>query len=455
MKIRVMLTCGSLLVAAGLAHGAVAPEEAAKLGSSLTALGAEASGNADGTIPAWTGGLTEAPPEFKPGAHYVDPYGGDEPKFTITSANLSQYKDKLSAGQIAMFDRYSGWKMPVYETRRSAAHPQGFYAETKANATRVELVEGGNGFTGTTGGIAFPIPKSGIEAIWNHLTAYNGDTYATSWAQAAVTAGGDYNVVRFDYEYDFIYSNQQKKPEERDPERLLYFLQIVTDPPRLAGSILLVHDYKNQVKNERKAWTYNPGQRRVRLAPQVSYDNPGTASDALRTNDDFGMYNGATDRYDWKLLGKREMYVPYNAYEVALEVALPAYSYKQVLQPGHPNPDLLRYELHRVWVVEAKLKDGTSHIYKKRLFYIDEDSWKVLLTDKYDNRDQLWRFAELHTAQYYDVPFLGPSLEVHYDLQSRRYIAMNLQNQEDAGYRPINRSDGDFTPSALRDKGKR
>ena len=451
MKNKMMLTLGSLLLAAGSAHAAVSADQAAQLGASLTPIGAEKAGNADGTIPAWDGGLTQVQPGFKTGGAYPDPYASEKPKFTISKANLAQYKEHLSPGQIAMFERYPNWKMRVFPTHRSAAMPQGFYDETKANATKVNLVENGNGFEGTTGGTPFPIPQDGLEAIWNHLTTYNGDTYATSWAQAAVTAGGDYNLVRFDYEYDFLYSNQQRKPEERDTERLLYFLQIVKDPPRLAGSILLVHDYTNQIKNPRKAWTYNPGQRRVRLAPSVSYDNPGTASDALRTNDDFGMYNGATDRYDWKLVGKKEMYIPYNSYQIAS----PDYKIKDVLQPGHINPDLGRYELHRVWVVDATLKDGTSHIYKRRTFYIDEDSWRVHLVDKYDNRDQLWRFAELHTYEYYDVPFLGPALEVHYDLQSGRYIAMNIKNEDDSGYHAVKRNDSDFTPSTLRDKGKR
>lgn len=439
------------LLFAGAVHAAVPPEQAAALGTTLTPIGAEQAGNADGSIPAWTGGLTQVHPDFKTGGHYPDPYADDEPLYVIDAGNAEQYADTLSPGQVALLQRYPTWRMKVYPSRRSAAYPQGIYDETKLNATRVQLVEGGNGFAGATGGIAFPIPQSGVEAIWNHMTTYKGDMYSTRWAQAAVTAGGNYNLVRFDYEYDFIYGNQQRKPEERQEDLLFYFLQLVLDPPRLSGSILLVHEYANQVKNPRQAWTYNPGQRRVRLAPSVAYDNPGTAADGLRTNDDFSMFNGATDRYDWKLVGKQELHIPYNAYRISS----PDLKIRDVLQAGHVNPEHARYEKHRVWVVEANLREGTSHLYKKRRFYLDEDSWVIHVQDKYDNRDQLWRVDELHTTMFYDVPFLATGLEVKHDLQSGRYLAMSIRNEETKIYQPIRRTPADFSPAALRDKGVR
>jgi len=194
-----------------------------------------------------------------------------------------------------MLETYPTWRMNVYPTRRSAAFPEGHYEQTMANATRATMRPDGLTFEGTTGGIPFPIPQSGEEAIWNHLVRYRGESYVMNWSQAAVTRTGSYTPVRFDYEYDFHYGSLTKSEEEIEPEKIANFMQTVTAPARLAGQILLVHEYLD----ERQAWTYNPGQRRVRLAPQVQYDNPGTASDGLRTNDDFVMFNGAIDRYDW------------------------------------------------------------------------------------------------------------------------------------------------------------
>ena len=440
-----------LLLAAAAARAEVSAAEAAKLGKSLTPMGAEAAGNAAKTIPAWEGGITKALAGFKETGHYPDPYAGDKPLFSIDAGNLEKYKANLTPGQMALLKKYPSWKMQIYPSRRSAAFPQRHYDETVANASRAKLAAGGNGVTGTTGGIPFPIPKDGLETIWNHLTRYRGDSYGMNWNQAAVTRDGGYTLVRFEYEYDFHYGNLSKPEKAREENKILNFLQAVTAPARLAGQILLVHDTVDQVKQPRQAWTYNPGQRRVRLAPNVAYDNPGTAADGLRTNDDFFMFNGATDRYHWKLLGKQEIYIPYNAYQLTGN----ALKYTDVLKPGHLNPEHARYELHRVWVVDATLKEGASHIYKRRTLYIDEDSWMIAVADKYDARDQLWRVSEAHSINLYNLPMTYPILEVHHDLQSGRYLAMGLRNEEPKIYEPLKRTATDFTPSGLRGLGTR
>jgi hypothetical protein len=173
-------------------------------------------------------------------------------------------------------------------------------------------------------------------------------------------------------------------------------------PARLAGTILIAHETLDQVKEPRRAWVYNAGQRRVRRAPNVAYDNPGTAADGMRTSDQFDMYNGAPDRYDWKLVGKQELIVPYNSYKLHSDQV----KYKEILTPLHINQDLTRYELHRVWVVEATVKSGTSHVYPRRTFYVDEDSWQILAVDQYDARGQLWRVSEAHCINYYDAHLL-------------------------------------------------
>ncbi len=441
----------ALALCAAPAWAAATAEEAARLGKTLTPLGAEKAGNAAGTLPVWDGGITKPAAGYKEGGHYPDPFAGDKPLFTIDASNMEKYKANLTPGQMALLKKYPGWKVNVYPSRRSAAFPEGHYQETIANATKVKLVEGGNGFTGTKGGIPFPIPKDGLEVIWNHLARYRGDTYGMNWSQAAVTRDGSYTLVRFEYEYDFDYGNLAKAEKDREENKLFNFLQAVTAPARLAGQILLVHEYADQVRQPRQAWTYNPGQRRVRLAPNVAYDNPGTAADGLRTNDDFLMFNGATDRYNWKLVGKQELYVPYNSYKLVGNTV----KYPDVLKVGHVNPDLARYELHRVWVVDATLKEGTSHIYKRRTFYIDEDSWMVVVADKYDARGEMWRVSEQHSVNFYNIPMTYPTLEVHHDLQSGRYIAMGLRNEEPKVYEYIKRSAGDFTPSGLRGLGTR
>lgn len=447
-------TCLALAVGAAVAAPALAEMSAsdiAKLGTTLTPLGGEKAGNAAGTIPAWDGGITKTMPGYQLGQYYPDPYAGDRPLFTIDAKSMDKYKDQLTPGQMAMMKKYADYKMVVYPTRRSGSAPEGHYRETKDCAGKAKLAAGGNGVVNCMGGTPFPVPKDGNEAIWNALLRYRGDTFAMHWSQAAVTRTGDYALVKFEYEYDFSYGNLTKAAAQRENNKVLNYLQSTTAPARLAGQILLVHETVDQTKEPRSAWTYNPGQRRVRLAPNVAYDNPGTAADGLRTNDDFGMYNGATDRYNWKLVGKREMYMPYNSYRMSD----PKLKYTDILKPGHLNQDLARYELHRVWVVEAILKPGTSHIYSKRIFYIDEDSWQILASDKYDGRGELWRFSEQHNENWYNIPTIFGTIEVHNDLQSGRYIAMGLRSEEAKIFEPIKRSPGDYTPANLRGVGTR
>lgn len=443
----------TLVVAAALAtpsFAAISAEEAARLGQDLTPIGAEKAGNTDGSIPAWDGGITTPPAGYKKGMHHPDPYADDKVLFTITKENMAQYKDKLTVGHQAMLNNYDSFKMNVYPTHRSASSPLRIYDATKQVALTAELVNGGDGVKGTVNGIPFPIPKSGIEVLWNHMLRYRGEMASRKIAQAPMTRGGDYTLVKFDDEFSLIYS-QEGMTEDKLENRILLFRQEVTSPARLAGNVLLVHETLDQVKEPRAAWVYNPGQRRVRRAPNVAYDNPGTAADSLRTTDQFDMFNGAPDRYDWKLVGKKEIFIPYNSYLLHSDKL----KYKNILKPLHLNPDYLRYELHRVWVVEATLREGSRHLYKKRTFYIDEDSWQIMVADIYDNRDQLWRVAEGHSINYYEVPTFWTTLEAIYDLQSGRYLALGLDNESTMYDFGIKRTDKDYSPGALRRAGRR
>jgi len=441
----------ALLLAGGpTVQAGASSEEIARLGADLTPLGAEKAGNEDGTIPAWEGGITKPPEGYKPGKHYVDPYAADEILFTITGKNVDQYADKLTPGQQALLRTYDTYKMNVYPTRRSASYPQRIYDATKEVAATAGLAENGFGVTGAVIGIPFPIPKSGVEVIWNHLLRYRGDIASRVIDQAAPTRSGSYTMVQFEDEFYVLYT-LEGMTEEKLQNKILMFKQTVVAPARLAGGILLVHESLNQVVEHRSAWLYNPGQRRVRRAPNVAYDNPGTASDAMRTSDQFDMFNGAVDRYDWKLVGKKEIYVPYNAYKLDG----PGVKHKEILTPQHINQDYPRYELHRVWVVDATLREGARHIYKRRVFYVDEDSWQILVVDQYDNRDQLWRVSEGHAINYYDVPMLWTGLEVHTDLQAGRYLAIGLNNELPPYQFGIKRTMADYTPDALRRSGRR
>lgn len=444
------------LAFAPFASAAVSAEQAARLGKDLTPMGAEKAANKAGTIPAWTGGLTSAAqagfPNFKSGGHHPDPFAADQVSFTINAQNMNEHADKLTEGHKALLKTYSDtYFMNVYPTRRSAGYPDRIYEATRRNAVNAELIEGGNGVTGAVESVPFPIPANGVEVIWNHILRYRGEGAQRTIGQAPVTRSGDYTMVMLQDEFYPAYSLPGATEADLD-NVIVYFKQQVMAPPRLAGQILLVHETLNQALEHRKAWLYNPGQRRVRRAPNVAFDNPGTAADGLRTSDDLDLYNGSPERYNWELVGKREIYVPYNAYKLHSDKL----EYSDIIRPLHINQEHARYELHRVWVVDATLKDGIRHVYKRRTFYIDEDSWQILGEDIYDNRDQIWRVAEGHAINYYDVPTLWTTLDVYTDLQVGRYLALGLNNEQSKTYEFVDTlKRDDFSPNALRRAGTR
>lgn len=425
---------------------AVSAEEAAKLGQSLTPIGAEKAGNSAGTIPAWDGGLAQHKDR------YTNPYASEQPLFTITAANAAQYKANLTPGQLALFAKYPNtFKMPVYPTHRSAALPQQIYTAIEKNATRSTLVENGNGINGFDGAIPFPIPANGLEVIWNHMTRYRGGALERTFVQVPVQSNGAFTAVKINEKMSWPSYLSDGYDAQKDNNILFYFVQKVEAPARLTGNVLLVHETMNQVTQPRQAWTYNAGQRRVRRAPQIAYDAPGTATDGQRTTDNLDMFNGAPDRYDWKLVGKQELYIPYNSFKLADRNL----KYSDILQPGHLKPELTRYELHRVWKVEATLKEGARHIYAKRTFYIDEDTWQAAIVDHYDGRGELWRVGEAHEFQYQDVSVPWTTAEILYDLQSGRYLAGGLTNEEGNGFDFSQRfTHQDFTPQAIRRMGR-
>ncbi len=417
--------------------------EADRLGGDLTPVGAEKAGSKDGTIPAWTGGVTTAPAGYKPETGYVDPFAADKPSLTITGQNAEQYKDKLPAGSMALLKKYPTYKMNVYPTRRSAALPKAITDKVKEQATKVDLQ--GFGLANVGGSTTpFPVPKSGIEVIWNHNVRYLGGGLERQFVTYPVRANGSTFEIRT--VESRIFAQNIDKPEDN---RLLYFHSRLLAPAAMVGNVTLVHEPLDQVKEQRSAWIYNAGQRRVRRAPDLAYDSITDGTEGMRFTDQYDAYNGAPDRYDYKLVGKREMYVPYNAYKLVDKKL----KYNEIIQPGSLNSDLMRYELHRVWVVDATLREGQKHTYGRRTFYIDEDSWSVLVEDAYDTRGNLWRVGLHPVIQFYDHNLMWYAANIWHDLSNGGYLVASMANQEPPWKFGVKAKLADFQPDALRRAG--
>ncbi|MNQ53347.1 hypothetical protein D3C85_673850 [compost metagenome] len=438
----------SLLAACYLSSVEAKQTDAVRLDSALTTMGAERGANADGSIPAWSGGLKPGAAAVSATGNYADPFAGEKPLYTVDKSNLAQHKAQLSSGQQAMFVRYPDYRMRVFPTHRTARLPQKYQDQSRTNLSAVSLEEGGYGLKGYTFGVPFPEPTEAMEVLWNHMTRFRGGAIRREFASAVVQARGDSTVVT----YDALSAFRENVADVEPDANLLYFTRVLTQTPsRYSGEVTLIQEPLNQIAEPRAAWQYIPGQRRVRRAPTVAYDNSARYSFGQVVSDSVDGYNGAPDRYDWKLIGKQEMLVGYNAFQLANKDL----KYTDLLTPGYLNPDLVRYEKHRVWVIEATLKPSARHVYAKRRFYIDEDTWQIMASDIYDSRGELWRNYESYLTQQHDVELPFTALEATYDLISggyaTNYMTNEVQKKMDVGFIT---EKAEFTPAQLKRLGK-
>jgi hypothetical protein len=432
-------------VPAGLAG--ITPGDVLRLDHDLTPVGAERAGNAAGTIPPWDGGLPQQ--AMDPNVGYVDPYADDPVLFTITAANADRYTDQLSAGHREMFRRYpDSYRMNVYPTRRSANWPAAVLAEVKAQAP-LAATEGYSLLNVGRSAVPFPITSDPLQMMWNHSLRWRGGSVKRVYNWFPVDARGRYFTVRV---LDAIAFDQQGYMKESRPNRLANFYGMYLAPANIEGQLTLIWEPINQTEQSRQTWSYQTVSRRVVRVPSLAYDDLDRRTQGLRTTDQYDGWNGAPDLYNWTLLGKREMYIAYNSYKLSSKKL----KYADILQPGHVNPDVLRYELHRVWVIEANLRPGKRHRYPRRIFYLDEDTWQVSMEEDYDSKGELWRFGDHPAMQFYDVMVPWYRAMLHHDFKTGAYLASDLDNDStiprEWGWKgDIN----DFLPVNLRRLGTR
>lgn len=455
MKTQLLTTALTLSLVASAAMADVPANVANRLGQDLTPMGAEKAGSSAG-VGSWSGQRIDGSALLQgyDGGALPNPYASDKPLYTITAANAGDYDAQLTTGQKAMLATYPDtFKLNVYESRRSCTYPDFVYKAAKRNAEVGKVVDGGNGISESIMASPFPIPSSALEIVWNHTLRYRGERVARDFNYAAPTASGDYTLTYTRDEIVFSYSDAQNARAEDLNNISIWFVAYTSAPARRAGNVVLVHETLNMAKEGRKAWTYSPGTRRVRRAPNIAYDNPVTNGDGLGTSDQYDGYNGAPDRYDWTVAEKAEKLSQQNNYQAVLT------PYEELLQAGHANQDVMRYELRRQWVVEGNLKGNARHIYAKRVLRMDEDSSQMSAGEMYDGRGELWRIQEIGQA-----PDFRPEAQVcwttggefTYDLLAGRYLGLAMKSGRPANFvTGLERLTPDYyTPANVRRLGR-
>ena len=432
-------TAAFIVVAPQYGFAKAPPEEAAKLGKELTPVGAERAGNKDGTIPEWTPIKAFGNPK---GEFATNPQvEADKPLYTITAKDMAKYSDKLSEGHKEMFKRYPDtYKMVVYPSKRVANFPDKILEETMKNATRAEL-DGVDNPKGAYVGFPFPIPQSGAELPWNHRSKWRGENVRRYNNQAIVQQDGKFSLTKIVEDVQFEYASLARpNPAELKPGvTFIRYLSQTISPPRIAGTYILVHEKAGFGPEGRAAWLYAPALKRIRRAPAVCCDNPYEGTDGHQFYDQVDMYNGVLERFTWKLVGKKEVYTPYNSYKIAGNKV----KYADILKPKHINQDLPRYELHRMWVVEAENKPDQRHTFKKRVMYFDEDTWNITMISDYDQQGQIMQFQEGHLVQFAATLASSTVPEFIYHFNSGRYF-MTAAFNEDQPYDTTVNYSGDF-----------
>lgn len=450
-------TLVALAVAALAAPAQAAPSaaEAARLGKDLTPVGAEKAGNKDGTIPAWTGGLCSPPPGYKPlnGKHgfpYVDPFAAEKPIASVTAANVDKYADKLDPGQLELFKRFPAtYRIDIYPTHRTACYPDWVYENTIKRVMNPKLVGDAPGLEGAHAQIPFPIPKTGYEAMWNTITGYHPVYFGGEWQTWLMDAGGNKTLVaKASTRYHWEYWDNTKTSSDK----VQGLLNQNTAPASKAGSMDMRINWARMDEKSPRAWSYTPGQRRVRLAPEFTYDTVAAQYGGMIVFDEISGFDGKMDRFDFKLVGKKEMLVPYNHWRhhnIASTSGVDS-----LMMKDHVNPDAMRWELHRVWVVEATRKAGARHIYSKKVWMLDEDSWNILGYQAYDDAGKLYRAQNYPLFQAYDIQMPNTHNQVGYDFVKNGWFLGSTAVGE--GWRKVDPLPENYlTPDSMAAKGVR
>jgi len=391
--------------------------QADKLRNELTPAGAIRAGNSNNTIPPWHDISNEQQQTI------ASALSKEAPITLITAKNHHQYTNQLSDGLKAMFSHYPDtFEMKVYPTHRTSTMPDWYSDGTYKNVTDAKLSKDGEEMIRAWAGIPFPIPNKPKQIMWNHKIHWTGIGMSATAIEATINPKGEYNLIENAISGYSALNNPNRGVNYID-WRGGYYRSKIISPPRLVGGALLIHATVSPLKHPRQAWIYIEAQRRSRRAPTVSYDAPTSTSEGIRVMDELDMFNGALDRYDWSLVGKREMLIPYNNNTLKTQLD----DERKILTPNHTNPEFSRYELHRVWVINATLKKDKKHLYKRRRFYIDEDSWSIVMAENYHQGNTLWRLSLRHLAYSEKLPGLATVADVYHDLETKKYFIQGFR----------------------------
>ncbi|MDE2371518.1 MAG: DUF1329 domain-containing protein [Burkholderiales bacterium] len=409
-----------MLGISGLSAGA-GDANADKLGSTLTPLGGDRSASTD--VPAWEGaskpaaGWTPGKPREASWNHK-----DEKPLYSIDAGSADKHASQLTPGQMHLLKHSAGYRMDVYPSHRNCTAPDFVIENTKRNAAGAAKLsaDGDTLLQAALPGVPFPVPTAGVQAIWNFQLRYGGvgADYQNAVTLVSPRTGSNTWITVEAPQHQYFPWGAKGTHSPADTGDLLFATYYaIRSPAALAGQALVAK--VSFGSHDAEVNYYFPGQRRVRRMPAYGYDSPQIGYENQYTIDQTQMFTGNVDRFDWKLVGKKEILVPYNTFR---QLDFDARR-EDVYGATAINPAYRRYELHRVWVVEATVKKGMRHLAPRKVFYFDEDSWQILVGEDYDGQGNLWKVREASLLPAWE---LGSACEsstfVQYDVLQNRYL---------------------------------
>ncbi len=415
----------------------------------ISLVGADPGPNESGEIPAWVGiaGL-QCPADYEKGDFLPNPYEAEKPLYRIDHTNVDKYKHRLSFGQVTRLKRHKRFYMNIYPAHRNLEYLPEYYAATIETQKSVKIDED-NTLIGFKGGVAFPHAKNGLEAAWNVRRMYTSDDAMSSLVDRIVSPAGK---IKKTIQIAKVMTLGEGRITHKLPNPNKLAQKIVafyTYPADTAGTCFMAYSYLDSTKLD-ETWLYLPTLRRVRRAPSMT--GGGQIDGELCMDENGQEFRGNVNDWTWKLHGKKEHYVAYNCFSIFVKGTKP----EDECWAQDLNPERLRYELHRVYKLEANAIEGLNHPYKKRVGFYDEDAWQPLLGDRYDKRGDIYRQFEAYTYADYCEKMRQTMGYLYMNLVSGRYelFGGNLDENSQANMYNIGMEESFFTVQNMRRLGR-
>lgn len=372
------------------------------------------------------------------------------PGTVINMHNWQQYKQFMTDGLVALFSGKYFWKFPP-DFRMAVSpttvyhNPPQFEKDTEKYASQVEIVplpDGGHNIKGYVAGIPFPNPKDPLKG-WKILV---DDWYAY---EPVVLCGPD------------AWGMQQDRFGNRTPTHLIWDnmrTAHASDPgypindPRAPGEFLVEYTqlavpetikyltvmtiYYDDLAKPEDLYVFIPALRRSLRMSAAARCAPFANGDWTYDDTHRGCFNGTATMFDADYLGDRKILESLDGSK-DLSKMRDMNNYYQPLIFGKPT--LETWQVRDAWVIDVHRIPALAkgYCYKRRILYVDKQSYLAQWAEMYDVSNKLWKI-DYDPQGMVNVPGVGETWQNSgwgsvYDVQNAHmtWVELNFHANQD------------------------